>query len=273
MPSYWDKVTPPPTTAGPDPSTLRIAILGGTGRMGVHLGAHWANIGMDVMLCSRTPPSAQKIVDTLKLGRGYRAYAKAGGEIDVPPPRNPAGAAAYKLSAGSVTDAASADIIVLATMFDNQWAQLEQIKAAIKGKGKIIIDMTNPFLMRPDDGANGIPASEMPAGGPAAVLVHQQKLGDDSVKWACAFKHTLWSLILPDGPAKSFNGVEVLGDDVAVATTISLLERGGWTPRYRGQLQVAPLYEPMGPKAHSMLAAFFTPSGLRRFIGDKLACM
>ena len=54
---------------------------------------------------------------------------------------------------------------------------------------------------------------------------------------------------------------------------MALLERGGWAPRYRGQLPVAPLYEPMGPKAHSMLAVFFTPSGLRRFIGDKLACM
>lgn len=139
MLSYWDKATPPPATAGPDPSKLKLAILGGTGRMGVHLGAHWANIGMDVMLCSRTPPSAQKIVDALKLGRGYRVYAKAGGEIDVPPPRNPASAASYKLSAGSVMDAASADIIVLATMYDNQWKQLEQIKDAIKGKGKIII--------------------------------------------------------------------------------------------------------------------------------------
>lgn len=200
-------------------------------------------------------------------------YAKAGGEIDVPPPRNRSAAKDYKLSAGSVMDACDADIIVLATMFDNQWAQLEQISEAIKGKGKIIIDMTNPFLPRPDGGANGIPASEMPPGGPAAVLVHQQKLGDDSVRWACAFKHTLWSLITPEGPAKSFNGVEVLGDDAAVATTIALLELGGWAPRYRGNLQVAPLYEPMGPQAHSMLAAFFTPSGLRRFIGGKLACM
>ena len=37
----------------------KVAILGGTGRMGVHLGCHWANLGVDVTLCSRTPQKAQ----------------------------------------------------------------------------------------------------------------------------------------------------------------------------------------------------------------------
>lgn len=193
----------------------------------------------------------------------------AGGNIKVPPPKNPAAAKDWKLTAGSVADAANADVIVLATMFDNQWAQLAQISEAIKGKGKWIIDLTNPFLRRPDGGSSGIPKADMPPGGPGGVLVHKQKLGDDSVKWACVFKHTLWLLILPDGPKKKSNGVEVFGDAEPVQLVTDLLVKGGWTPKYRGDLSVAPRYEPMGPKA----APPCSPSFFKRFMVDRLACI
>lgn len=120
-------------------SSKTIAILGGTGRMGVPLAANWANSGFTVMITSRDKSKAQAIVDKLKLGQGLKLAADAGGEITVPPLRSPAAAKDWRLSAGTVMDAATADVIVLGVMFDNQWAQLDQLKDAIKGQGKIII--------------------------------------------------------------------------------------------------------------------------------------
>ena len=37
-----------------------IAVLGGTGRMGVHLSAAWANAGYDVTMCSRKKEKASR---------------------------------------------------------------------------------------------------------------------------------------------------------------------------------------------------------------------
>jgi len=48
-----------------------IAVVGGTGRMGVHLCAAWANAGYHVTLCSRHAAKAQDIVTELLSGQGY----------------------------------------------------------------------------------------------------------------------------------------------------------------------------------------------------------
>ena len=81
-----------------------IAFLGGTGRMGVHLCAAWANAGYDVTMCSRTKDKAQAIVDSLLSGKGYQEKASSGssGEISVPP----CPAEGWKLKAGTNEDAA-----------------------------------------------------------------------------------------------------------------------------------------------------------------------
>lgn len=69
------------TSEGPLP---KIAVIGGTGRMGVHLCAAWANAGYDVTMCSRTEDKAQTIVDSLLAGDGYHEDGMQGG-IQVPP--------------------------------------------------------------------------------------------------------------------------------------------------------------------------------------------
>ena len=130
------------TSTGPLP---KIALIGGTGRMGVHLCAAWANAGYEVTMCSRTQEKAQKIVESLLAGNGYREDGMQGG-IQVPP----CPAEGWKLKAGTNDDAAQADLIVLATMYEQAWGLLEGIAPKIRGKGKIILDMTNPFLKRPD---------------------------------------------------------------------------------------------------------------------------
>tara|TARA_B110001452_G_scaffold85134_1_gene69574 strand:- start:135 stop:596 length:462 start_codon:yes stop_codon:yes gene_type:complete len=137
-------------------------------------------------------------------------------------------------------------------MFDEQWSQLAQIKDKVVGKGKIFLDLTNPYIPRPDGGASGIPQVEMPPGGAAAVLYHKQKLNDPTAKWAGAFKHVLWNNIRPDGSAKKaqgIDGVEVYGDKEAVDFAVELMERSGWRAVVRGGLSVAPEYESFGPTA------------------------
>ena len=167
----------------------KIAFVGGTGRMGVHLCAAWANAGYDVTMCSRSKDKAQKIVDSLLAGSGYSEASTVGGAIAVPP----CDATGWKLRAGVNDDAASADLIVLGTMFEQAWALLEALAPKIRGKGKTILDMTNPFLKRADGYGAGLPED----GPQSGIEYHKGKLGDDSVKWVGAYKSVLWTLILP----------------------------------------------------------------------------
>lgn len=230
-----------PRPAERDPGQLpTIAVLGGTGRMGVHLCAAWANAGYDVRMCSRTKDKARAIVGELKEGKGYTrgvegANAGQGGYC-VPP----VDASEWKLTAGTNADASEADLIVLSTVYERTWPLLEAIAPAIRGKGKTILDMTNPFMKRPDGYGAGLPAD----GPQAGILVHKEKLGDDTVQWAGAYKHVLWTLILPDGPKnRDRPDIEVFGDRPAVDLVVEMIYRHGWRPIVRGDLGVAPGYE------------------------------
>ena len=116
-----------------------IAFIGGTGRMGVHLCSAWANAGYDVTMCSRSKNKAEKIVAQLLSGEGYEEKVMQG-SISVPP----CPADGWRLKAGTNADAADADLIVLGTVFEHAWPVLEDIAPKIRGKGKLILDMTNP---------------------------------------------------------------------------------------------------------------------------------
>eukprot|EP00854_Cymbomonas_tetramitiformis_P027748 gene27748-34259_t len=193
-----------PNATGPLPT---IAFIGGTGRMGVHLCAAWAAAGYDVTMCSRSKEKAQKIVDELLAGRGYEEKVMQGA-ISVPP----CPADGWKLRAGTNDDAADADLIVLGTVYEQAWAMLEAIAPKIRGKGKLILDMTNPFLKRPDGYGSGLPAD----GPQSGIEVHKQRLADDSVRWVGAYKSVLWSLVLPTGPKNPDRpDIEVFGDPEA----------------------------------------------------------
>jgi predicted dinucleotide-binding enzyme len=75
------------------------------------------------------------------------------GSVTVPP----CDTAHWKLSAGANEDAAAAELIVLGTAYEQAWPLLEAIAPQIRGKGKTILDMTNPFLKRPDGFGAGLP--------------------------------------------------------------------------------------------------------------------
>jgi len=217
-----------------------ISVIGGTGRMGVHLSAAWANAGYDVTMCSRTKEKSQAIVDELLSGKGYTKEvtgANAGQGGYCVPPCDTDG---WRLSAGENSDAVTADVIVLATVYERTWPILESIAPDLQGKGKVILDMTNPFLKRPDGFGDGLPKD----GPQAGILVHKERLGDLTTKWVGAYKHILWTLILPTGPKNpSRPDIEVFGDKEAVEVTVELIWRHGWRPIVRGGLEVAPKYE------------------------------
>lgn len=211
-----------------------------SGRMGVHLCAAWANAGYDVTMCSRTKDKAQTIVNSLLEGKGYEKEvtgANAGqGNYAVPP----CDASDWKLKAGENADAANADMIVLSTMYEQAWPILSTIQPSIVGKGKIILDMTNPFLKRPDGYGSGLPKD----GPQAGILIHNEKLNDPTTKWVGAYKHILWTLVLPHGPANpSRPDIEVFGDKEGVDAVCEMIYRHGWRPIVRGGLEVAPEYE------------------------------
>ena len=192
-----------------------IAFLGGTGRMGVHLCAAWASAGYEVTMCSRAKEKAQAIVDSLLSGAGYQEKASSGsvGEICVPP----CPAEGWRLKAGTNTDAAAADMIVLGTRFDAAWPLLEAIAPQIRGQGKLILDITNPHLAWTMGGSSGKKgAALLPKDGPqSSIEVHKAKLDDPTARWAAAYKTVYWSLILPTGPKNPARpGVEVFGDEV-----------------------------------------------------------
>jgi len=222
------------------PELPTIAVLGGTGRMGAHLCAAWAYAGYDVTMCSRTKEKAQIIVNELLQGKGYEkkvtgALAGQGGYCIPPTPAN-----GWKLRAGDNSDAAKADLIVLGTMYEQAWPLLETLAPDIKGKGKIILDMTNPFLKRPDGYGAGLPKDGLQAG----ILIHKEKLNDPTAQWVGSYKHVMWTLILPTGPKNpSRPDIEVFGDDAAVDAVVELIYRHGWRPIVRGGLEVAPQYE------------------------------
>lgn len=218
----------------------KISVIGGTGRMGVHLCAAWANAGYDVTMCSRTKEKAQAIVDELLAGNGYQKKvtgANAGqGDYAVPA----CDASDWKLRAGDNAAAAEADMIVLGTMYEQAWPILETIATEIKGKGKTILDMTNPFMKRPDGYGAGLPKD----GPQAGIVIHKEKLDDPTVKWAGAYKHILWTLILPTGPKNQGRpDIEVFGDKEAVDEVVELIYLHGWRPIVRGGLEVAHKYE------------------------------
>jgi len=224
----------------PPKSLPTIAVLGGTGRMGVHLCAAWANAGYHVTMCSRSSSKAQTIVDSLLAGHGYEKEvtgAMAGQGNYCVPPHNADG---WELFGGENSEAAKADLIVLATMYEQAWTVLSDIAPLIRGKGKTILDMTNPFLSRPDGYGAGLPKD----GPQAGILVHKEKLNDPTVKWAGAYKSVMWTLILPDGPKNPKRpDIEVFGDTEAVELVTEMIYRHGWRPIVRGGLEVAPDYE------------------------------
>ena len=96
------------------------------------------------------------------------------------------------------------------------------------------------FLKRPDGFGAGLPKD----GPQSGIEVHKQRLADDSIRWAGAYKSVLWTLVLPTGPKNpSRPDIEVFGDPEAVEVVSELIRKHGWRPIERGGLEVAQYHE------------------------------
>ena len=203
-----------------------IGILG-TGRMGTHLAATWAAAGHSVILGSRDRTKSDFIVSSITAGSGY----VGGGGEQIPPfiVDN------LRLTAGSLSDAVKADIIVLATPFPVTVDLIHSLKAEIIGKGKIIIDITNPWYS-----GEGLPAN----GPQSAVEIHRNALDDPTAHFGVAYKNVLWTKILP---GKKGVRVSICGDRVYRQIVTSLISSHGFKTVDGGGLESAVSLEPGRP--------------------------
>jgi len=228
-----------------DVTKLTVALISGTGRMGVHLAAAYAYAGMNVILCSRKKESAQTIVDALMAGNGWSE-----GDIMVPPcaARTKAGAP-WKLAAGDLNDVPRADVVLLCSPFHVMWSTLEPVVDQLRGQGKIFLDLTNPFLNSSAPvGEDGNPVEPIPRDQPqASVLYHKAKFDDPTSSWCMCYRHVFWALIHPTGPNERTGerkGIEVMGDAKAVEVCSAMITAHGFDPVVRaGGCEIAPKYE------------------------------
>jgi NADPH-dependent F420 reductase len=163
---------------------IKIAVVGGTGALGMGLALRWARAGAEVLVGSRNLENAEKACVAIREKLGA------------------AGGADVRVKALLNADAAAqGDIVALTVPFAQQQSTLESIRANLQGK--IVIDTTVP-LVPPKVGTVQIPEF-----GSAAVAA--QKLLGDAVKVVSAFHNVaadnLQSLLPLD------SDVLVFGDD------------------------------------------------------------
>lgn len=152
-----------------------IAVLGGTGNLGLGLARRWVLAGREVIIGSRTADKALVTADELnKLATSRGVAAKARG-------------------AGNLAAAHAAQIVVLTVPFANQATTLESVKPALAGK--ILVDTTVP-LVPPK-----VARVQLPPQGCAAKIA--QAIAGEGVQVVSAFHNVaadnLYSDAAPEG--------------------------------------------------------------------------
>lgn len=110
------------SSAGGASDKPRLAVVGGTGNLGLGLALRWAKAGYAVSLGSRD---------------AQRAVAAAAAECAAQPGVSLAGG-------GNAAVAVAADLVIVAVPFAAQSATLEEIRTAVQGK--IVVDTTVPLV-------------------------------------------------------------------------------------------------------------------------------
>jgi 8-hydroxy-5-deazaflavin:NADPH oxidoreductase len=180
-----------------DRSIGPIAILGGTGLMGLGLARRWARAGCTVILGSRDRDKAVKA-----------AAGVAGAQ-----------------GAGNVEAARAAEIAVLTVPFEHQKSTLELVKNELAGK--ILVDVTVP-LVPPK-----VSTVQLPPEGSAALRA-QAILGGE-VRVVSAFQNVSAKRLHDDHPIDC--DVLVAGDDPAAReAVIALAKAAGLRALHAGAL-------------------------------------
>jgi 8-hydroxy-5-deazaflavin:NADPH oxidoreductase len=172
-----------------------VSILGGTGGLGKGLAARWAQVGVDIIVGSRSPERAATAAQDL---------AELVGEV----PSTIRGAA-------NLEAATSGDVIVVSVPFEGLDEALAPLTDALQGR--IVISVVNP-LGFDDRGPHPLPVAE----GSAAEAVARRLPG---ARVVAAF-HSVSSVELQRLERPMDDDVPVVGDDdEAVAVAVDLAER------------------------------------------------
>jgi 8-hydroxy-5-deazaflavin:NADPH oxidoreductase len=171
-----------------------LAIIGGTGALGMGLAMRWAAAGYPVVLGSRSSERAKAAARDIESGKG------------APPVRGD----------DNLGAAQAGDIVVIAVPFSNHEAILDEIRDAVAGK--IVVDAVVP-LVPPK-----VSLVQLPAQGSAAQIAHE-RIGD-TARVVSAF-HNVGAAKLRAGGAVDCD-VLVFGNDRAARdSVIALVEAIG----------------------------------------------
>lgn len=173
--------------------TLKVAVLGGTGKEGSGLARRWAVNGYHVIIGSRDAGRAQTAAEEMN--------AELGGD--------------YLTGMANTDAAAAADIVVLSVPYSAHAATLEGVKAQLGGK--ILVDVTVP---------TPFPQTVVVPEGKAAALEAAAIVGDD-VRVVSAFQNVSAAKLKKlDAPVDT--DVLVTGDDdEAKQSVIAMVEAAG----------------------------------------------
>lgn len=177
---------------------VRIAVVGGTGKLGAAIARRLAKAGCKVVIGSRSAESARKAAGELGFGLSGAANAEA---------------------------AAICDIVIVTVPFAAQESTLAEIGPHVAGK--IVVDTTVP-LMPPK-----VTRVQLPPEGSAAVRA-QRLLGND-VTIVSAFHNVAAHKLATDEDIDC--DVLVFGDDRAArAKVVALVNRAGLRGLHGGML-------------------------------------
>ena len=188
-----------------------LAILGGTGDLGIGLARRWAQVGYEVIIGSRTQEKAEAAVADLREVMAERGVA----EISVRAMENLAAAKA-------------ADIVTLTVPFSHQASTLELVKEALHGK--ILIDVTVP-LVPPK-----VARVQLPPQGSAGQIA-QELLGEE-VYVVSAFQNVA-AAHLQEGRGLECDVLVTGNKKVAREAVITLVEAAGMRGFHAGMINNA----------------------------------
>lgn len=200
----------------------RIAIVGGTGKVGMGLALRWARAGLTVVVGSRTAEKARTAADAINA----RLTAEDPGE--------PVAAGVPVSGTDNVSAATQAEIVVVTVPYSAHRSSLGEIKDAVQGK--LVIDVTVP-LVPPK-----VAQVQMPTAGSAA-LEAREILGD-GVEIADAFQNVSHEIF--SGHAEADCDVLVTGSSKAArARTLELVTGARLTGWDAGPLENSVVIEGM----------------------------
>ncbi len=189
---------------------MRIGILGGTGRMGRGLSKCWAKVGHMIFVGSRAPDRAVAVAEEIA--------KETGGSVS---------------GCDLRTCAREGEVVVLSIPFRACSALLPTFQEELKGK--VIIDITNPFGAVKEGQSSGVEENAAALGVPA--------------RWVVAFKTNFWATL--DQPVNKDGIVRdcfYCGDDSgAKEITAELIRQVGYRPVDCGPLTSARVLDLMVP--------------------------